>query len=295
MMVWLRRFLIRHLVSPYGLVVLPSAMFLFGWLFPPELYTHYVREPDYMYLDITTLFFFALCVVAFLLGVRAIKAWGPRIHEGGVPQIKVRIGSPLLYLGVPLAISALLCLVLLALIAREFNIVSLLLSQQGTAVKLAYAGQQSDEGRWAAALFVFVGALWWAGYRVHQLELTGAMRKTFNVVYFAGIVLALVTAVATFDRTNLMPVAVGVALLFLYFRTRNAKVKLAPLLLSVFGSMIAVLILFLGLQLARGAAQFDSVITSLLGYSIVSYNRLAAMLMGILHYPYEGRGGYLVA
>ena len=35
-------------------------------------------------------------------------------------------------------------------------------------------------------------------------------------------------------------------------------------------------------------------ISGLLGYTVVSYNRMAALLTGVMHYAYEGRGVYLV-
>jgi hypothetical protein len=52
---------------------------------------------------------------------------------------------------------------------------------------------------------------------------------------------------------------------------------------------------FLGLQFARGASRLDAFLSSILGYTIVSYNRMAALIVGALHYTYEGKGAYVVA
>ena len=43
----------------------------------------------------------------------------------------------------------------------------------------------------------------------------------------------------------------------------------------------------------RGASNWDTQFSSLIGYTIASYNRLAAILNGSLHYPFGGQGVYL--
>jgi hypothetical protein len=51
--------------------------------------------------------------------------------------------------------------------------------------------------------------------------------------------------------------------------------------------------LFLLLSFVRGDQSVHELVGSLLGYTLASYNRLAALLLGSLHYQYEGKGAYL--
>jgi hypothetical protein len=51
---------------------------------------------------------------------------------------------------------------------------------------------------------------------------------------------------------------------------------------------------FLLLSFLRGALALSLLITSLLGYTIASYNRLTGLLTGVMHYAYEGHGVYLI-
>ncbi len=103
------------------------------------------------------------------------------------------------------------------------------------------------------------------------------------------------TCLATFDRTNLMPLLAGLSVIYLFFKTIGPEVKLVRLALSSFLAAVAILGAFVALQIARGSARVDGVIASILGYTVVSYNRLAALMLGVMHYAYRGKGGYLVA
>lgn len=67
-----RDLVIRNIVSPYGLTAASVLLFLVAWTFPPSLYSHYVREPDIMFLDPASLLFFLLCVLGFLSGLMLI-------------------------------------------------------------------------------------------------------------------------------------------------------------------------------------------------------------------------------
>ncbi len=67
---YLRRLILRNLISPYGLAMASSCLFLFAWVFPPGIYTRYILEPDLLHYNVAVLVFFAICVAAFLCGVR---------------------------------------------------------------------------------------------------------------------------------------------------------------------------------------------------------------------------------
>jgi hypothetical protein len=103
----------------------------------------------------------------------------------------------------------------------------------------------------------------------------------------------ILTCVATVDRTSLMPIIIGCLVISLFYKSRGVNVRLGNLVVTGLASMTAVLGLFLIFSFLRGALAIHVLMTSLLGYTIVSYNRLTGLLIGVMHYAYEGRGVYL--
>jgi hypothetical protein len=290
---YLRRLVVRNLCSPYGLAVVPYLIFLVAWVFPPDIYSYYIHEQDLMYLNPAVLAYFTACVAAFLLGVRIVDHFSPVASVTSTPKIQLRSGSQLLYLCTPMVLAAIPCFVFMMLIASAMNFVALIMTQQGDVMKQANNGSSST-ALWGSGLFLLTGALWWAGFRASQLRLTGVKRRVFRLVFAACLGVDILTCLATFDRTNLMPLLAGCTVVYLFFATRG-KVKLARLATLSFGSAFAIFVAFVGLQFARGASRLDAFITSILGYTLVSYNRMAAMVLGVMHYQYEGKGAYVIA
>ncbi len=297
MIAYFRQLVLRHLVSPYGIAIIPYAFFLFAWNFPPNVYTHYVREPDLMYHNPTVLLFYTVCVVAFLLGARiAPQVRAIASSDISSPRIRLRFGSPLVYVLVPLLVAAIPCLIFVGLIAASNNFVTLLLSQQGDAIKqVNQTGSLGGSDFWGSSLFLLTGVLWWSAFRASQLELAGAARRLFGAVFAAAFVIDVLACLGTFDRTNLMPLLAGLIVIYLFFKTRASDVKLAKLVMIVLASVLGILAVFIALQLARSASHLDALISSVLGYTIASHNRLAALITGVMHYVYQGKGAYLVA
>ncbi len=297
MIAYLRRLIIRHLISPYGIALIPYGLFLFALSFPPNVYTYYIREPDLMYHNPTVLLFYTACVAAFLVGVRVAPQIRSTASDGiSVPRIRLRFGSPLIYVLIPLLLATAPCLISLGLIGGGMHFIALLLSQQGNAIKQVNStGALGRSDLWGSTLFLLTGVLWWSAFRARQLKLTGASRRVFGAVFAASFVIDVLACLATFDRTNLMPLLAGLIIVYLFFKTRAADAKLARIVLIGLASVSGILVVFLALQFARGASHVDGLITSVLGYTIVSYNRLAALVIGVMHYVYQGKGAYIVA
>jgi len=297
MIAYIRRLIIRHLVSPYGIAIVPYLFFLFAWSFPPNVYTHYIREPDLMYHNPAVLLFYTLCVAAFLVGVRVAPQFRSNAPDAiSLPRIQLRFGSPLVYLLVPLILAAVPCLIFVGLISSGMNFIGMLMSQQGDAIKQVNStGGLGGSDFWGSTLFLLTGVLWWSAFRASQLKLSGTSRRLFGAVFAASFVIDVLACLGTFDRTNLMPLLAGLIVVYLFFKTRSGDVKLARLLLVALASVLGILAVFVALQFARGASHIDALITSMLGYTIVSYNRLAALVIGVMHYLYQGKGAYVVA
>jgi hypothetical protein len=289
----LRRSVLSLIPSPYGCAAFSCGVFLVAWLFPPQIYTRYLLETDLIYHNGTALGFVALCVTVYLAGVRVVDVVSVRSRPSSTRR-RVRSNVGLLYLAAPLCVAGSLCGVYLLLITRDTNFVALLLAQRGDVIKQAITGGSSS-GYWGSTLFLLTGVLWWAAYRSREIKLEGKPKKIFSAIYLAYFAIDLLTCLATFDRTNLMPLLAGSLIIVLFFRTRERRASVFAIGLAIAASGIAIAGAFVTLQFARSAAQLDDITRKVLGYTIASYNRLAALLLGAMHYEYPGRGAYLVA
>jgi hypothetical protein len=289
---YLKRLTIRNIVSPYGLAMISYCIFLFAWLFPPGLYTEYIHEPDLMFMDPKLLLFYSTCVAAFLYGVRVSRLLGSTLPRGGERLVSAR--SPLLYLLAPLVVTILYCSLCLMVLGGQINFVVLLAAQQGDAIKAAgQAGEMKKGMTWGPSIPALTGVLWWSLFRMRQLSLKGAVKTIFYLVFFTGVGIGLLTCIATVDRTNLMPIILGLSVVYLHNKTRARNASVVTIVTTGVLAGVGAAGTFLLLSFLRGALAVRVLINSLLGYTIVSYNRTAALLSGAMHYAWEGRGVYL--
>jgi hypothetical protein len=286
---YLQRLVIRNIVSPYGLAAISYCVFLFAWLFPPGLYMDYMHETDLIFLDPLTFVFYTGCVGAFLLGVRAVRLFCAKAE----PADKVSVGMPLFYLAAPLVFSSIACAIYLSLLGAKLNVVSLLASQRGAAIKAAGQAGQMDFGKWDLSLMFLIGTLWWSIFRFRQLQMRHPERFIFYLFFLPALLVAILTCVATVDRTNLMLLCAGMCTSYLYSKTRGQNVKIVRLALIGGVAASGGTIFFLAFSFLRGALTGKLLLTSLIGYTVASYNRLAALVGGTMHYSYEGQGVYM--
>ena len=120
------------------------------------------------------------------------------------------------------------------------------------------------------------------------------MKVILSVFWFAAFILNALTDVAMLDRTALIPLIMGTFVLYVYCREAAGKLPLRKaIILGTFGVGV-ILAAFLVLAFMRGNTAASLLASSLLGYSVASYNRFAAVLHGQLHYFYAGKGIYLI-
>lgn len=288
---YLKTVIIQNIVSPVGLAMASYCIFLFAWLFPPGLYTDYIHEPDLMFLDPLSFAFYTSCIAAFLLGVRASRYIGGATRRNPVARIVVR--NPLRYLGLPIFLALVLCSIYLTMIGGKLDFIGLLVSQQGGSIKAAGQFGQLAAGRWSGGLFMLTAALWWSAFRARQLTFKGISKLIFRTLFFLSVVVDLVTCVATVDRTNLITLIAGFSVIYIFGKTYSTNGRILKLVFIGLSSAVGVVAAFLFISFLRGAVALRELVMLLLGYTIVSYNRMAAVLLGILHDAYAGRGAYL--
>jgi hypothetical protein len=287
---YLKRTMIQNIVSPSGLAIVSYCIFLFAWLFPSGLYSEYIHEPDLMFLDPLSFGFYTACVLAFLFGLRASRFVAPTQSEHAV-TISVR--NPLLYLAIPVFLTLVGCSIYLKMLGGKLDFVALLISQQGESIKAAGQFGQLGVGRWSTFLFMLTSALWWSAFRAQQLCLKGVAKHLFRLLFFLGVAVDTVTCVATVDRTNLMPLIAGLSVIYLFGKTFFKNIRLLRLLVTSLCAAAGTVAIFLSISFLRGTIAIKGLMMLLLGYTVVSYNRMSALLLGVMHDSYQGRGVYL--
>ena len=206
---------------------------------------------------------------------------------------KLRAATPLAFLFVPLGTSTLLCSASILMLGSKLsNLLGLLAGQQGQLIKLAGSTGQLSQGSWRYVVYAHMGIIWWSYWRKSQLRLNAYSMRIFNVAFIVALGIGLLTSIIQVDRTSLIPMMAGVLILFIYEKASNngsvSKVIMYGLL-----SAGLILAAFLTLSFLRGASGPELLITSLMGYTVTSYNRLAAVLHGLLRYPFAGHGIYI--
>jgi hypothetical protein len=292
MLSYLKRSFVRNVASPVTLALVSSSLFAFGWVFPPGLYTAYLREPDWLFLNPVCLLYFSLCVAGFFAGVYFSRYVKGASFDGPPPPISTV--SAFSYLGFPLITMTVLCGIYLLLLGARVDFIALLVSQQGSSLKMVDENGTGVANRWQMVHVLLTATLGWAQYRALQLKFPQGSRGIFWIIFSAGWLVDAATSIALVDRTQLMPLIANTVIIAIFFKTRGKRISFFRLAAFALVSMLALVGTFLLLSFLRGSLVVNSLMGSLLGYTIVSYNRMAALLLGAMHYNYEGKGVYLV-
>ena len=282
----LRRPATHNVVSPTGLAIISYGIFLFAWMFPAPLYTSYMHEPDFMYFEPTTLLLFTLCTIAFILGAKLSA--GRSNRSRGIYSIR-HVGSPLAILMLPLLLFSALCSIYLVLLGGSIHFMSLLSSQQADVIKMA----NPSAGEWDASLNCLIGAIWWAMIRKSHVRLTAVSKRILQFAIICSTVIAMLTCIARADRTTLMALLGGQAIAYIFQRTWTDQISLSRVLRIGLIFAVVIIALFILMSFMRGASTTHRLATSIIGYTIASYNRLTAVTLNILHFQYGGTGAYL--
>jgi hypothetical protein len=289
-----RPVILNHIVSPYGIAVLSTLVFLLAWVFPSGLYSRLVGEPDLMFLDAETLLFFLLCVAGFWSGLLLFDFLLPSSALLQSNFRRSRLNGFLISLPL-IATTALTALTVLEMFKQAPDLLTLLLTQQGGAVKAEFADSRLGLIGWGATMQTVV--LWWTYWRLSNVDSgvsTPRKGKLFAWLIFSiGLLAQLALSMIRVSRSDLMPAFAGLAVLFVMKRIQSGKLKTAKLMRYLLFFSLGVASLFMVFGIYRGTNDLSVVFGDFMGYTLASYNRMTALLHGTMHYPYEGRGIYL--
>jgi len=263
--------------------------FTLVWLLPPSIYTTYLEERDFLFLDPASMLLYLLCVVAFMAGVAVIDSFFPSFFAP-LTSIKTRLPAPA-FLLLPIAIGSAFTLASIALLLQgNPTLVGLILLEQGSQIKDTLDVRQplGLSSMW------LLGICWWAMWRYHQVEMRSRWsRWIVGLSVAVGILLVLVSASLKLARGEMIPVVVGCALIYIVQRISAGRWSTRAFVNATAILTVGIVVLFTLMSLVRGSEDLNSFVSGLLAYTVSSYNRLAALVNGRLHYPYTGSGLYL--
>jgi hypothetical protein len=250
-----------------------------------------MHEPDLMFLDPTTILFYTLCVASFILGVWFIGWLFPTTF---VERTFITRIPPLLFLLAPLVVGIVTMTIVNVYLIQHFPAILLnLLNQQGSDTKDALIYDNDTSGRIVFVPIMLMGITWWAFWRGGNALLSGWRKLLVRCVVFFALLSVIIYSILIVFRAITIVAVCGLAILYLLRKTTRPNASAG----SVFriGGVIIVIIplLFASFSFLRGTNNWDDQISSLVGYSAASYNRLAAVVNGGLRYPFAGRGLYL--
>jgi len=284
--------IVRGLASPYALALASFVIFFLGWIFPPAIYTRFMSEPDYMYLDELTLVFYAACVLSFFAGAYlAGKIWTENLITGNAPLSR---RSPLAYVLFPLGVGVVSCAACLIVVGEHMDFVGLIGAGQGGLIKQAIHSNDVKVSILGTARLFTTATIWWAADRGARLEMTPSQRSIFKVSFAVAVLANVLACIGTVDRTSLMPLLFGLMVIGIDRSARSGRLTIASAVLRALGGACLLTGLFVGFSYLRGFRGFDHHATSFIGYTVASYNRLTALLHATMHYQFGGRGAYLV-
>ncbi|MGK2871947.1 MAG: hypothetical protein ACSLFL_06800 [Alphaproteobacteria bacterium] len=148
-------------------------------------------------------------------------------------------------------------------------------------------------GGLAEALPLLFGVCWWALWRLLEREAwLGKADWPLRAVLWISFIIALATALMKVARYDLMPGFFGFILVYIVFRFRHTGMRLRRYVNLLMQAGLVLLGLFLLMSWLRGNSTQSDIINNVAGYTVASYNRLAAILSGDIQFPYSGSGTY---
>ncbi len=283
---------IRYGASPYGLTVVSVLIFLTAYLLPPTWYSRYVQEPDYLFLDPASLLFFLLCTLGFVAGLVTIDL---TFATSGFARLNRRTRlSPTWFILLPVVSATAMTVYSSVVLVREnANLLVLLLAAQ--AEQLKEEGGMQVNGPISQATPLLMGIVWWAIWRKDDFAFAPRQKLIVNGSILLAIAALVASATLMVARGEVMPIFAGIAITFLLRRLKDGKLTFLSATRFALTFAASVVLLFIAFSILRGQSDPQFLIASVFGYSIASYNRLAALLSGLFHYPFSDRGLYISA
>lgn len=295
-----RRSTLWFLISPAAAVLWSSTVVLIAVLFPPGYYQRLIGEQYHVFLSLPVVLYVGLCVLAFVLGYRlhsgltSFLSNGRRTRREGAGQpviIPFVIGACV----VLIPVSAYLTLSVASTMSFSAIVASLLGNQSSLALREG-THEAFNEGNISYVFIVTTAIVPWLVWQA--LGIRASRRRAsvegYVAVALISILLPLiaVSALLVQGKGELLYPVLAALVAWIAFRLRQGRLRPRRLLVAgtaafVFATGYFSLVSITRAQASNGVAY---AVEKVVGFTIGSYNRLAAVLDGTLVVP--GGGGY---
>ena len=274
----------KYGISPPELSIWFLLLYALALLLPEGYYFDLIGEEYYVKILSWASVYVALSWLVFNIGY----AFSPKINSSPIILNARRTRSYLAF--VILLIFAILLTGLSNILVIQKNpfLIGYLLANQGAQIKTEadFSGTLSLASVWSSAI------IWWVLWKRPLLAVGTLKNVVLSLLIISAILMCFISSTLKVARGELMPILVGVGVVFIarkiYFE------GLSPLFIIRYLSIggLSAIFLFLTFSVVRGS-DGDVLLADLVGYTLASYNRLAAIVDGWLRYPYGGSGVYI--
>ncbi len=281
---------ISTLLSPSAVMTAVMGIGLLSLLIPKDWYEGVLREHDFMYLNLSLALYVALCVLVFCLG-----AWFTQYLVRRLVRVAHYTRSSRLHD----QFSSNILLILACLL--NIYVIGYLQQKIGLSVIISSLGVATEDTRHLISEKLGLANLSWVPTFTSAIIIWGIWslppRVRWRNWLWLGVpaVLLLANVLLTLTRTTLIDMVLPISAIVLRRRFALSQISVAWLGRTVMFALTIVLVFLSVLTFARGqASSGNSTLRSLLGYGPASFNRLAAVYEGKLHYPNEGSTYYAI-
>ncbi|HGU6747819.1 TPA: O-antigen polymerase [Klebsiella quasipneumoniae] len=285
----------EFLASPFFIVTLSYVLFIIILFIPPDYYAKIIGERNFLFFDSKSFVFFSLNVISFCVGCLSFNIFksefskNSELRIGYEKRIPVNIFGYVLYPVVFFLLASLFSIYLLI----EKNKALIYLMFIGDVNAQYYKSEMDSTYTFEPLGQIANVVTLWAVY--HYLffkdKLTKSKRYTLLLFIVFIFLVCVFRAFVKIARYEMMPLIFGFIVIYIHYKyqTRSTTQILKYYTLFIF----LIVIIFSTFSFFRKDGNIDDIIKDLLGYTMVSYNHMAALLAGHLKLFNPGDGYYL--
>lgn len=267
-------------ISPIFLVLYNFLIMMIALLFPPTIYTYFLDEKNYIFMNLSIFLLVTMSLLAFWLGYEISYMTFPKIKC--ISKRKIFIKKSI-FIGIPLIIFEILtALFIVVFIKQNIGVFYLLLNGLGNSYK-----ENILTNFFFLFVYMLIGIIYWAYNKYKRFTIKSNL---IRILIFIGILEVLLVSSIMLARFIAIPFLIGLVIIFLKYKKKfNLFTILKYLILGIIVFIIASIF-----RSNNSDNIFELIITKFMGYTIASFNRLALVLDGNLNYTYSYTGYYLM-
>ncbi len=291
------------ILSPSFLSTVLTICAIISVFFPPDIYSDIIGEKNYMFANSKVLLFVAVGYLAYLIGT-----FIPFLSKN---KISIRLRAKYLHPRPKDSESCVIIIILVLVIALlSIYIIYILLAvsidyflgkifaSEGSALRIQLFDITSEMKLGWVLNFSAALMLWPYFLRSRNKfwikNLTG---KIFELLFLSSTILFVMACMLTLTRGALFQFILMIVVVSIFSRIQKRELNYIGVLKIGLFSLFGLVLVFWGIGYLRSStigheSGYDEFIKLIVGYFPASYNRLAAVMEGVLEYPASGIGFY---